>query len=82
MLKTLSVFFKMGIVRFVVISAIAGFYVQGDALGSSLNGKYLFADFVRDWINIATLTDGNLNWISDISEFAPIDFGNSKALIA
>lgn len=57
-------------------SAIAGIYIQGDALGSSLNGKYIFTDFVGNWINIATLTDGNLNWISDISEFAPSGFGD------
>lgn len=56
-------------------TAISGVLVQGNALGSSLNGKYMFADFVRNWINIATLTDGNLNWISDITEFAPAGFG-------
>ncbi|MFK7781146.1 PQQ-dependent sugar dehydrogenase, partial [Psychroserpens sp.] len=57
-------------------TAIAGIYIQGDALGSSMNGKYLFTDYVRNWINIATLTDGNLNWISDISELAPLNFGD------
>ncbi|WP_299227852.1 PQQ-dependent sugar dehydrogenase [uncultured Psychroserpens sp.] len=56
-------------------TAIAGVYITGDALGSSMNGKYIFTDYVRNWINIATLTDGSQNWISDISELAPINFG-------
>ncbi|MEH6537358.1 MAG: PQQ-dependent sugar dehydrogenase, partial [Psychroserpens sp.] len=56
-------------------TAIAGVYIQGDALGSSMKGKYLFTDYIRNWINVATLTDGSLNWISDISELAPINFG-------
>ncbi len=41
-----------------------------------MNGKYLFTDYVRNWINVATLTDGTLNWISDISELAPLNFGD------
>lgn len=57
-------------------TAIAGVYIQGEALGSSMTGKYLFTDYVRNWINVATLTDGTLNWISDISELAPINFGD------
>ena len=57
-------------------TAIAGIYIQGDEMGSSMNGKYLFTDYVRNWINVATLTDGDLNWISDISELAPINFGS------
>ncbi|MEY8849203.1 PQQ-dependent sugar dehydrogenase [Psychroserpens sp. XS_ASV72] len=57
-------------------TAIAGVYIQGDALGSSMNGKYLFTDYVRNWINIATLTDGSQNWISDISALAPVGFGS------
>ncbi|WP_160289454.1 HYR-like domain-containing protein [Psychroserpens mesophilus] len=57
-------------------TAIAGVYITGDAMGSSMTGKYLFTDYVRNWINIATLTDGTLNWISDISELAPINFGD------
>ena len=56
-------------------TAIAGVYIEGDALGSSMSGKYLFTDYVRNWINIATLTDGTQNWISDISELAPINTG-------
>jgi|GEM_PF-3337808 len=57
-------------------TAIAGVFIEGDALGSSMNGKYLFTDYVRNWINIATLTDGTENWISDISELAPINTGS------
>lgn len=57
-------------------TAIAGVCVQGDALGSSMNGKYLFTDYVRNWINVATLTDGTENWISHIDELAPINFGS------
>ena len=56
-------------------TAIAGVYIEGDALGSSMTGKYLFTDYVRNWINVATLTDGSQNWISDISELAPINTG-------
>ena len=56
-------------------TAIAGVYIEGDALGSSMNGKYIFTDYVRNWINAATLTDGSQNWISDISELAPINTG-------
>ncbi|MEM5564993.1 PQQ-dependent sugar dehydrogenase [Psychroserpens sp. AS72] len=58
-------------------TAIAGVYIKGDALGSSMNGKYLFTDYVRNWINIASFNDGTQNWISDISELAPINFGTS-----
>lgn len=57
-------------------TAIAGVCIQGDALGSSMNGKYLFTDYVRNWINVASLTDGTENWISHISELAPINFGS------
>jgi len=57
-------------------AAICGVYIQGDALGSSMNGKYFFTDYVRDWINVATFTDGTMNWISDVSSFAPINFGS------
>lgn len=57
-------------------TAIAGIYIQGDAMGSSMNGKYLFTDYKRDWIQVATLTDGTLNWISHVSELAPVDYGD------
>ncbi len=56
-------------------TAITGVYIEGDALGSSMNGKFLFTDYVRNWINTATLTDGSQNWISDISELAPLNTG-------
>ncbi|SDS24331.1 Por secretion system C-terminal sorting domain-containing protein [Formosa sp. Hel1_31_208] len=57
-------------------TAIAGVYIQGNALGHNMAGKYLFTDYVRNWINVATLTDGTENWISHISELAPIGFGS------
>ncbi|WP_194507823.1 PQQ-dependent sugar dehydrogenase [Psychroserpens luteus] len=63
-------------IEFIGNTAITGVYIKGDALGSSMNGKYLFTDYIRNWINVATLTDGTQNWISDISELAPINFGN------
>lgn len=56
-------------------TAISGTYIEGDALGSSMNGKYLFTDFIRNWIHVATLNDGSLNWISNVSLFAPTGFG-------
>nr|WP_321228019.1 T9SS type A sorting domain-containing protein [uncultured Psychroserpens sp.] len=62
-------------IEFIGNTAITGVYIKGDALGSSMNGKYLFTDYIRNWINVATLTDGTQNWISDISELAPINFG-------
>ncbi|WP_299336274.1 PQQ-dependent sugar dehydrogenase [uncultured Psychroserpens sp.] len=57
-------------------AGIAGVYVVGDALGTTMEGKYLFTDYVRNWINVATLTDGSQNWISDVSELAPANFGS------
>nr|WP_321234197.1 PQQ-dependent sugar dehydrogenase [uncultured Psychroserpens sp.] len=57
-------------------AAIAGIYITGDALGSSMTGKYLFTDYTKNWMQTATLTDGTTNWISHISEFAPQGFGN------
>lgn len=57
-------------------TATGGVYIVGDALGSSMNGKYIFSDYVRNWINVATFTDGSLNWISDVSQIAPNGYGN------
>lgn len=62
-------------IEFLGNTAIAGIYIQGDAMGSSMTGKYLFTDYRGNWINIATFTDGSANWISDISQLAPSDFG-------
>jgi glucose/arabinose dehydrogenase len=56
-------------------AVIAGTYIIGDALGSSMSGTYLFTDYVRNFINIATLTNGSQNWISDVAELAPINTG-------
>lgn len=57
-------------------TSVSGLYVTGDALGSSMNGKYFFTDFIRNWIHVATLNDGSLNWVSNVSLFAPTNFGS------
>ncbi|NND52611.1 MAG: hypothetical protein HKN54_09390, partial [Flavobacteriaceae bacterium] len=53
-----------------------GVLIQGDALGSSMRGKYFFSDYQKNFINVATLTDGTLNWISDVSAFAVENYGS------
>lgn len=57
-------------------SFIAGPFIVGSDFGSSMTGKFLYSDYVRNWINIATLNTTNSPWFSDISPLAPIDFGN------
>ena len=57
-------------------TATGGVYIVGDALGSSMNGKYIFSDYVRNWVNVATFTDGTLNWISNVSQIAPNGYGD------
>jgi len=63
-------------INFTGHTATGGVFIEGDALGSSMTGTYWFTDYVRNWINVATLTDGSLNWISDVSEMAPANFGS------
>lgn len=57
-------------------SFIAGAYITGILFGADMEGKFLYADYRRDWINVATLNAANTPWIGDISQLAPIDFGN------
>jgi len=56
-------------------TGVAGCYVTGLALGSDYENKYFFTDYTRNWIQVATLTDGSQNWISDISTFSSSGFG-------
>lgn len=56
-------------------TGVGGTCIVGNALGSSMNGKYFFTDYLRNWIHVATLNDGSLNWFSDVSQFAPTGFG-------
>ncbi|WP_334113145.1 PQQ-dependent sugar dehydrogenase, partial [Paucihalobacter sp.] len=56
-------------------TSIAGTYIQGIGMGSSMTGKYFFTDYIRNWIHVATLNDGSLNWFSNIDLFAPTNFG-------
>ena len=56
-------------------TAVAGVYVVGNEMGEAYQDKYFFTDYSANWIQSATLTDGSQNWFSDISEFAPVDFG-------
>ncbi|NNL32995.1 MAG: T9SS type A sorting domain-containing protein [Flavobacteriaceae bacterium] len=53
-----------------------GVYIVGNGLGSSMNGKYIFSDYQRNWINVATFTDGSQNWISQIDQIAPSGYGD------
>lgn len=57
-------------------SFIAGAYITGTLFGANMEGKFLYADYRRDWINIATLNPSNTPWINDISQLAPINFSN------
>lgn len=57
-------------------AGIAGTYISGDGFGADMNGKFLFTDYVRNWVNAATLNASNIPWISHIEEFAPINYGN------
>ncbi len=56
-------------------TVISGFYSLGNGLGEDYKNKFFFTDFTRNWIHVATLTDGSQNWISDIEQFAPLNFG-------
>lgn len=57
-------------------SFIAGVLVNGSNFGPTMTGKFLYADYVRDWINVATLNSTNTPWFSDVSTFAPNNFSN------
>ncbi|MGV6830006.1 MAG: PQQ-dependent sugar dehydrogenase, partial [bacterium] len=57
-------------------TASGSIYIQGDSMGSSMNGKLWFTDYVRNWIQAASFTDGTQNWIDNITEIAPINFGS------
>ncbi|WP_353778355.1 PQQ-dependent sugar dehydrogenase [Winogradskyella sp. 3972H.M.0a.05] len=57
-------------------AAAGGVFITGNALGSSMTGKYFFTDYTRSWIQVATLTDGTQNWVSHISNLAPTGFGS------
>ncbi|MBT8253431.1 MAG: PQQ-dependent sugar dehydrogenase, partial [Bacteroidia bacterium] len=57
-------------------AGVAGTFIKNASLGSFYEDKIFFTDYVRDWIMVATLTDGTLNWISDVEEFAPVGFGS------
>lgn len=57
-------------------TATGGVFIEGNALGSSMTGKYFLSDYVANWIQLATFNDGSQNWISDITTFAPRNFGS------
>lgn len=56
MLKTLSVFFKMGIVRFVVISAIAGYFVA-----FNVEDTFSIIHFVSMLLGVFLISSGSLS---------------------
>jgi len=57
-------------------TAVAGVYIVGNEMGLAYKNKYFFTDYVKNWIQVGTLKDGSQNWFSDISEFAPVNFGS------
>ena len=63
-------------VMFAGNAVVAGFYSQGNGLGDDYENKFFFADYTKNWIHVATLTDGSQNWVSDIEQFAPTNFGS------
>lgn len=56
-------------------TGVAGVYVEGIHMGLEYQNKYFFTDYSMNWIQSGTLNDGSQNWFSDISQFAPNDFG-------
>ncbi len=56
-------------------TGVSGVFIDNCGFGPNYEGKYFFTDYVRNFINVATLNDGSLNWISNISQFAPANFG-------
>ncbi len=57
-------------------SFIAGAYIEGVLFGANMEDKFLYADYVRNWINMATLNPSNTPWINDVSQFATGGFSN------
>lgn len=58
-------------------TGVSGVFIDNCGFGPEYEGKYFFTDYVRNFINVATLNDGSSNWISNISQFAPANFGQS-----
>ena len=57
-------------------TGVAGTYISGTAFGEAMEGKFLFTDYVRNWVGVATLNATNAPWISHTSTFAPINYGS------
>lgn len=57
-------------------SFIAGVFVTGNNFGTNMTGKFLYADYVRNWINVATMNSTNTPWFSDVSLFAQSSISN------
>ena len=57
-------------------TAVSGVYIVGNEMGQAFKNKFFFTDYVKNWIQVGTLNDGSQNWISDVSEFAPVNFGS------
>uniref|UniRef100_UPI0040492E01 PQQ-dependent sugar dehydrogenase n=2 Tax=Gelidibacter sp. TaxID=2018083 RepID=UPI0040492E01 len=56
-------------------TGVSGVFIDNCGFGPNYEGKYFFTDYVRNFINVATLNDGSLNWISNIAQFAPANYG-------
>lgn len=56
-------------------TGVGGVYITGTLFGEDMEDKFLFTDYVRNWVQAATLNPTNTPWFSDVSEFAPINYG-------
>lgn len=57
-------------------TGVSGVFITGTAFGASMQNKYLFTDYAANWINIGALNASNTPWLSDVSAFAPANFGS------
>ena len=56
-------------------AGIAGTYITGTGFGAAMEHKFMFTDYARNWVGVATLNTSNTPWISHTSTFAPINYG-------
>jgi glucose/arabinose dehydrogenase len=57
-------------------AGVAGTYIEGTDFGPNLTDKFIFSDYVRNWVGAATFNETNSPWISNVEEFAPINYGS------
>ncbi|MEZ4793597.1 MAG: PQQ-dependent sugar dehydrogenase [Gelidibacter sp.] len=57
-------------------TGVSGVYIDNCGLGPNYKDTYFFTDYAKNFINVASLNDGSLNWISHIEQFAPENYGD------